>query len=305
MTSPRKTRVGVLRRRASGRTGSAHRSHHGTAPGCKACGYETASGRTFFCNADPIGFAGGLNWYAFGGNNPMSFTDPLGLCGQKSYWAGQYWSDAANYMSSYSLGVLESPWVLLQTVGQGYAQIGGLAGEATMGQFWQDAGTMVRNPGATAVSTLQVGAGVAVDTVASFQDGRNLGNAVGGAAVGSVALPGSLSTLSNASKGTIGEATSLVTNLARGNIPAGGAGVGWQVPLRVAGRAPVIDWQFTNIFTGVTKLTESKFGTSNLSSAQRAAGPSLSVERWTYGFWTNVGAAGGAASGAAGSGRGP
>ena len=32
-----------------------------------------------FCNADPIGFAGGLNWYAAFGNNPVSFTDPSGF----------------------------------------------------------------------------------------------------------------------------------------------------------------------------------------------------------------------------------
>ena len=32
-----------------------------------------------FCNADPIGFAGGLNWYASFDNNPISNVDPLGL----------------------------------------------------------------------------------------------------------------------------------------------------------------------------------------------------------------------------------
>lgn len=32
-----------------------------------------------FCNADPIGFGGGMNWYAAFGNNPVSNTDPLGL----------------------------------------------------------------------------------------------------------------------------------------------------------------------------------------------------------------------------------
>ncbi|MDR0353784.1 MAG: DUF6531 domain-containing protein [Opitutaceae bacterium] len=32
-----------------------------------------------FLNADPIGFSGGMNWYAFVGNNPMGFVDPEGL----------------------------------------------------------------------------------------------------------------------------------------------------------------------------------------------------------------------------------
>jgi RHS repeat-associated protein len=32
-----------------------------------------------FINADPIGFAGGVNWYAYVGNNPVKWTDPDGL----------------------------------------------------------------------------------------------------------------------------------------------------------------------------------------------------------------------------------
>ena len=33
-----------------------------------------------FLNQDPIGFQGGLNWYAFVNGNPVSNVDPLGLC---------------------------------------------------------------------------------------------------------------------------------------------------------------------------------------------------------------------------------
>jgi uncharacterized protein RhaS with RHS repeats len=37
------------------------------------------SGRPKWLNRDPIGIAGGLNLYAYVGNNPISFVDPLGL----------------------------------------------------------------------------------------------------------------------------------------------------------------------------------------------------------------------------------
>ncbi|HET9986562.1 MAG TPA: RHS repeat-associated core domain-containing protein [Longimicrobiales bacterium] len=43
--------------------------------------YDSKSGR--FTQEDPIGFAGGMNLYAYAGNNPASYTDPFGLCPPK------------------------------------------------------------------------------------------------------------------------------------------------------------------------------------------------------------------------------
>jgi len=39
--------------------------------------YDANIGR--FISEDPIGFAGGDNWYTYVGNEPLAFTDPLGL----------------------------------------------------------------------------------------------------------------------------------------------------------------------------------------------------------------------------------
>ena len=40
--------------------------------------YDPNSGR--FTQEDPIGFAGGINLYGYVGNNPVTFSDPFGLC---------------------------------------------------------------------------------------------------------------------------------------------------------------------------------------------------------------------------------
>ena len=40
--------------------------------------YDPQSGR--FTQEDPIGLAGGLNLYGFGGGDPVNYTDPYGLC---------------------------------------------------------------------------------------------------------------------------------------------------------------------------------------------------------------------------------
>ena len=54
--------------------------------------YETASGRPFWPNRDPIEELGGLNLYGFVGNNPVEKWDALGLviintaADARNYW---------------------------------------------------------------------------------------------------------------------------------------------------------------------------------------------------------------------------
>ena len=43
--------------------------------------YDPQQGR--FVSEHPIGLPGGINLFAYVGNNPMSFYDPSGLCAQK------------------------------------------------------------------------------------------------------------------------------------------------------------------------------------------------------------------------------
>ena len=56
--------------------------------------YSPGLGR--FISEDPIGFSGGSNFYAYCGNDPINFTDPLGL-----YQTGTYLGDVGQIFAGY------------------------------------------------------------------------------------------------------------------------------------------------------------------------------------------------------------
>lgn len=102
--------------------------------------------------------------------------------------------------------------------------------------------------------------------------------------------------LSNATKGQIGETLSLANNWAKGSRLI-------ETQTRsIPGYRTVVDSTWRSI-RGTTYYVESKFGTSGLTKAQRAAangmGDLYHVERWGYGFVGNAGAVGGGAAGGA------
>lgn len=43
-----------------------------------------------FLNADPSGFSGGPNWFAYADGNPVSLNDPFGLCAERNACTGGY-----------------------------------------------------------------------------------------------------------------------------------------------------------------------------------------------------------------------
>jgi RHS repeat-associated protein len=65
-----------------------------------------------FLNADPSGFSGGPNWFAYADGNPISRFDPFGLCGVPSNYVSPYdsdgsvnWTGVGNYLYEAVAGI--------------------------------------------------------------------------------------------------------------------------------------------------------------------------------------------------------
>jgi RHS repeat-associated protein len=66
-----------------------------TAPGYRACGYKTASGRPKWLSRDPLGEYAGIDIYGYVLNDPVNGIDPFGLCvyyGGSRKGTGHFWA---------------------------------------------------------------------------------------------------------------------------------------------------------------------------------------------------------------------
>jgi RHS repeat-associated protein len=57
--------------------------------------YDPQTGR--YVQSDPMGLEAGINPYAYVGNNPLTFTDPFGLCACRLPGSGDLWKNYPNY----------------------------------------------------------------------------------------------------------------------------------------------------------------------------------------------------------------
>ncbi len=119
--------------------------------------------------------------------------------------------------------------------------------------------------------------------------------------LGGEAFPAALKWLPNGAKGAIGEGLSIAKNTLQGSTR-----IGIQMEAADAGLQGLTT-TFDSVWdssSGARYYVESKFGTSGLTAAQRAAanalGNAYQVERWTYPFFGQVGSYLGPVGGAAG-----
>lgn len=54
-----------------------------------------------FLNSDPSGFSGGSNWFAYADGNPISLSDPFGLCAESGVSFGQYMGEVGDVYMGY------------------------------------------------------------------------------------------------------------------------------------------------------------------------------------------------------------
>jgi hypothetical protein len=80
-----------------------------------------------FLNADPIGFSGGPNWFAYADGNPISLSDPFGLCAE----SGGVWGSIKGAASS----AANSTYQFTQQLGRDYPILAD-AEQAVMSNIW-------------------------------------------------------------------------------------------------------------------------------------------------------------------------
>jgi RHS repeat-associated protein len=136
-----------------------------------------------FINADPSGFAGGLNFYAYANENPVGYLDPFGLSAWYDSWGNGVGQVAANAQSFLNNNL---PW---QIAGYADTQIsivaGFLSSPQALGHVGEGSGTFSANPtlanSAGVFSDISIIAGTiagGVSPIAEFNSPLGYGNVV-------------------------------------------------------------------------------------------------------------------------------
>jgi RHS repeat-associated protein len=102
----------------SGRTLSRRHLPHGTAPGYRACGYKTASGRPKWLSRDPLGEYAGIDVYGYVLNDPVNGSDPFGLW-QITISGGDFFGGSITFGNNGGSGWFNGQWNLGAYVGLG------------------------------------------------------------------------------------------------------------------------------------------------------------------------------------------
>jgi RHS repeat-associated protein len=230
-----------------------------------------------FLSEDPIGFGGGMNWYAFVEGDPVMQMDPTGLV---AYAFPPQYAQSSEFREGFNRGAAAA---VPAGLGIGAAMLTGpIVGGAAL-----SAGINASNQ----ILNMHQG------TQQSFSGAQMALHGTVGAVVPAVlnrAVPAVMSRLPNRVKGTLGEGFTWING--------GFSGRGWtpleQRVLSIAGRRPRPDFTYPGMGSnGSTLYVEAKFGTSSLTPAQRVAanrlGENWITEKWTYGWMGSTAASAG------------
>ena len=131
-----------------------------------------------FINADPSGFAGGLNYYAFADGNPISLTDPFGLDAQGQNASPSWIQGGYNllYTGQWNPGP-EVYDAAVDAAGDYVYDNGGVRGFYAGVGFndkFPGTGSLAGQVGVTGTWTVDAGAGTEIDAGAGLQQrGQN------------------------------------------------------------------------------------------------------------------------------------
>ncbi len=162
-----------------------------------------------FINPDPSGFKGGLNFYQFADGNPISLSDPFGLCADSQGWGGETASWIQNNVGASLNGVSTTSTTANFAAYMAGSFVNGLSDLLRLGQGTADATYNAQN-----------GWDVAIGVTQDIQRAAGITTIVGGAAASAGLIGDTAPPVDNTSASTpVGASGSPITVQPGANTP--------------------------------------------------------------------------------------